>query len=226
MFIIGSLGLALSACAPAPPPKVEPPKVTTTVPTSATTTVPSAPATPPTTVPGPPVPIMGSAVYSAAELTAWYNSKNKVPADGSCATVAALASNYISEGASENVRGDLAFIQAMIETGWLKHSERVPASWCNYAGIGAVDSGTGANVFPSSLIGVRAQIQHLRAYADRTTTCSNFTHPNESPRCHLVSPKGKSPTWNQMGNGNWATDPAYGSKVITLLANLKAFAGH
>ncbi|HEX6311173.1 MAG TPA: hypothetical protein VF152_06070, partial [Acidimicrobiia bacterium] len=45
------------------------------------------------------------------------------------------------------------------------------------------------------------------------------------PRFHLVSPKGKAPTWNVMGNGNWATDPAYAGKVLSLYNHMRAHAG-
>ena len=45
------------------------------------------------------------------------------------------------------------------------------------------------------------------------------------PRFDLVSPKGKAPTWNQFGNGVWATDPGYASKVLDLYTNLLGSAG-
>ena len=75
----------------------------------------------------------------------------------------------------------------------------------------------GAATFPDARTGVRAQIQHLRAYADATaTTCAQppLHNPCVDPRFNLVSPKGKAPTWNQFGNGKWATDPTYASKII------------
>jgi flagellum-specific peptidoglycan hydrolase FlgJ len=45
------------------------------------------------------------------------------------------------------------------------------------------------------------------------------------PRFDFVSPKGKAPTWNQMGNGNWATDPNYASTVINLYNRMRSYAG-
>lgn len=195
-----ALILGISACTPAPGPN------------TSGTTVPAVPSTP----------IMGAPQYSDIQLTAWYRSKGKTQPAGSCATVAELAKLFIIEGFREGVRGDIAFIQAMLETGWLQHSERVPAAFCNYSGIGAVDGGTGANQFVNATIGVRAQIQHLRAYADRNATCENFKLPTVDPRCKYVN-KGKVTIWEKMGNGNWATDPEYGPKILGLLANLKAF---
>lgn len=171
---------------------------------------------------------MGVSQFTAEHLDAWFAMKTggrAVPAGSCVGSVRELATLFIEEGRDEGVRGDLAFIQAMLETGWLQHSSRVPPSFCNYSGIGAVDAGTGANRFATAREGVRAQIQHLRAYADPTTTCANFTHPNVDPRCKWVLPKGKAPTWNVMGNGNWATDPGYSNKILTLATSLSNFVG-
>ena len=121
--------------------------------------------------------------------------------------------------------GDLAFAQSIVETGYFTFSSRVPASFNNFSGLGAVDGGTGAASFPSAQIGVRAQIQHLRAYADPTVTTAKLAHPLVDPRFSLVSPKGKAPTWEQFGNGIWATDPGYAAKVLGIHQQILDFAG-
>ena len=36
--------------------------------------------------------------------------------------------------------------------------------------------------------------------------------------------KGWALTWNQMGHGNWATDPNYSQKVVGIYARMAAFA--
>lgn len=169
-------------------------------------------------------PIMGFSRVSAAELAAWYRSKN-IKGARPAVPVETLARLFIEEGRIEGVAGDVAFVQAMVETGWLRHSERVPPRYFNYAGIGAVDGGTGANRFPNARAGVRAQIQHLRAYADPRVNCANFERPTLTPRCRWVLPKGKARNWEQMGRGNWATDPAYSTKIITLYDQLLVHSG-
>jgi hypothetical protein len=169
-------------------------------------------------------PIMGPSRVSAAQLVTWYESK-RISGARPAVPVATLAALFIEEGRIEGVAGDLAFVQAMVETGWLRHSARVPPHFFNYAGIGAVDNGVGAARFPNARTGVRAQIQHLRAYADRSVTCANFARPTVTPRCHLVLPKGKAPTWQHMGAGNWASDPDYSKKILALHAELLAGAG-
>ena len=113
----------------------------------------------------------------------------------------------------------------MLETGWLRFSARMPPEHNNFSGIGAVDGGTSSAAFRSPRIGARAQIHHLRAYADPTVTAARLANPLESPRFHLVNPKGRAPRWNQFGNGNWATDPLYAAKILNLYDQLLRHAG-
>lgn len=173
-------------------------------------------------------PVMGPSRVSAAELTAWFDSK-RITGARPTVPVAELAQFFIEEGAREGVTGDVAFVQSMLETGWLRFPDhgQVRPEDNNFAGLGATDGGEGRNVakFDHARLGVRAQIQHLRAYADPTTTCSNFATERQTPRCHLVVPKGRAPLWSQFGGGNWATDPNYASKLQTLYSDLLAHAG-
>jgi hypothetical protein len=165
---------------------------------------------------------------SAAEMAAWFRDheprstsyRASVPVDE-------LARLFVEEGRAEGVAGDLAFAQSVLETGWFRwpsHGQVTPTH-NNFGGIGACDGGTCTVArFPSARIGVRAQIQHLRAYADPTVTTANLAYPLESPRFHLVLPKGRAPYWEQFGSGNWATDPAYGSKILTLHRSMLTYA--
>lgn len=171
--------------------------------------------------------VMGSARLSGPALLAWFAAK--APA-GYRATVDAgtLINLFLAEGAAEGVRGDLAFIQGIVETGWYRFTGSVPPTNNNFAGIGATDSGGAPAAFPDARTGVRAQIQHLRAYADPSaTTCTVPPLANGcvDPRFHLVSPKGKAPTWNQMGNGNWATSTTYSTTILSLYSQALAFNG-
>lgn len=169
-------------------------------------------------------PVMGRSRVTASDLAAWFRSKGKT----SKATVSidVLAAHFISEGADEGVAGDLAFAQSIVETGWFTFSARVLPSYNNFSGLGAVDGGTGAAAFSTAELGVRAQIQHLRAYGDPTVTTAKLAHPVIDPRFNLVAPKGKAPTWEQFGNGIWATDPGYAAKVINIHNQILAFAGN
>ena len=196
------LSVVAAACVPAPP---EPP--------------PSNPENceaPAGSVPGA-VKIMGCSRLSVDQIVAWFDSVTKAPTWSYKASVPLrdLVGYYIDEGNAEGVGGDVAFAQAVVETGYF--SSDFTRDRNNFAGIGAIDSAPGnAAYFPDARTGVRAQIQHLRAYADpAATTCAVPPLHNAcvDPRFHLVSPKGKSPTWNGLA-GTWASSGDYGYSIV------------
>lgn len=169
--------------------------------------------------------ILGPSSLNAAQLTAWFNSR---PRNGSRppVPVADLARFYIEEGNREGVAGDRAFVQAVLETGWFSFSTRVPPTFHNFAGIGAVDGGTTASSFPDARSGVRAQIQHLRAYATPGIRSSDFASPIVAQRTRQVLGYigGRADLWSEMGDGNWATDPQYAEKIDRLYREAAAHA--
>jgi hypothetical protein len=176
------------------------------------------------------VPIAGAARLTADHLIAWFNGRSPRPAGTYAATVPVetLAAYFIEEGVAEGVTGDVAFVQSVVETGWFRFGGIVPASFNNFGGIGATDTNPRPAMFLDARTGVRAQIQHLRAYADPTAVACAVPplhNPCADPRFHLVLPKGKAPTWNQMGNGNWTTGSAYASSILRLYDELRAFNG-
>ena len=173
---------------------------------------------------------MGPSRLNAAQIAAWVNGRQPRPSGTWAATVPleTLAQYFVEEGAAEGVTGDVAFMQSVVETGWFRFGGSIPASYNNFAGIGATDSNPAPAIFPDARIGVRAQIQHLRAYADPTAlTCSvpPLHNPCVDPRFHLVVPKGKARTWNEMGNGNWASASTYAGSILSLYAEALAFNG-
>src|SRR6476619_1157506 len=121
---------------------------------------------------------------------------------------------YFEEGKAEHLRPELAFAQSIIETGSFGN-----AVDNNYAGIGACDSCAGEPAFPTPRDGVRGQMQLLRSYADPTSRAANLANlpsptiwvdgATGAANFDTAFLKGRVPTWNLMGNGNWATDPDY-----------------
>ncbi len=109
---------------------------------------------------------MGPNILTADQITAWYQSKHKTFAVPGI-SVHDLAQLFLWEGASENVRGDIAFAQSIVETGYFGYvGSIVKASNYNFAGMGACDSCNSGRQFPSPRIGARVQVQDLRNYAD------------------------------------------------------------
>jgi peptidoglycan hydrolase CwlO-like protein len=166
-------------------------------------------------------PVMGPTVLSPQEIVAWYRSSGASPRLSGGMSIDELVQIFVEEGTSENVRADFAFAQSYIETGGF----RAGGSDNNFSGLGACDGCSGEKRFPTARDGIRAQIQHLRNYADRRSTTSDLNHP-PSPYWYGSDPgiaarnfdtffaKGWAPTWQMMGRGNWATDPNYSAKVI------------
>jgi hypothetical protein len=52
-----------------------------------------------------------------------------------------------------------------------------------------------------------------------------LSNPCVDPRFALVVPKGRAPTWNQMGNGNWASASTYAASILTRYDEALAFNG-
>jgi hypothetical protein len=176
------------------------------------------------------VPVLGAAQLSAQQLASWFKSTGQHARLAGATTIDELAQLYVDEGAAAGVRADLAFAQAIIETGSFGH-----ATDNNYAGIGACDSCSGEPAFPTPRDGVRAQLQLLRSYADPNSTATNLGTPPD-PTLFGADPlsagasfnsfylKGKVPLWNQMGHGNWATDPNYAGKVLRTYSAMLTYA--
>jgi len=171
---------------------------------------------------------MGPARLSAAQLAAWFNGRVPQPGGAYAATVSIteLTILYVDEGAAEGVAGDVAFAQSVLETGSFRFAGVVPASFNNFAGIGATDTDPSPARFADARTGVRAQIQHLRAYADPTAlTCTvpPLANPCVDPRFALVTPKGRARNWDDMGNGNWSTSSSYAASILRLYEEARAF---
>lgn len=169
--------------------------------------------------------IMGKAQATAQQMALFCRSKNSTPQLTSC-SLEQLAEMFIEEGEAEGVRGDVAFAQSLHETGYFKFGGIVLPTQNNYAGIGALNgNATGqAASFPDPRTGVRAQIQHLKAYA----STEGLVNECVDPRFSLVA-RGVAPyvEWlgaadNPQGRG-WAVPGAgYGANIVKLLGQIMA----
>lgn len=120
------------------------------------------------------MPIMGSPQVTQAQAVRYLNKHfsstgqslpKKWRNDGE--TVAKLVKYFWEEGAAEGVRGDVALAQSIHETGWFQFGNLVQPDQYNFAGLGATGPGHPGNRFPNARTGIRAQIQHLKAYASK-----------------------------------------------------------
>jgi len=169
--------------------------------------------------------VLGTATTTPPQLAGWYATTGRQPRLD--VSVLALATMFIDEGAREGVRGDLAFAQAIVETGYFGFSPTVVPELHNYAGIGATGGGVKGAAFADARAGVRAQVQHLRAYADPSLrSAADLKAPLADPRFDLLVPNPRTtPCWEQFGNGIWAADPTgYGVRVLSVQRRIAAFA--
>lgn len=154
-------------------------------------------------------PIMGTAEVSAEQLYAFLKSINPDAPD--------YAQIYLDEGAAEGVRGDIAFAQSCVETGYWQFGNDVNTAQNNFSGIGATGGGVEGNSFPSPEIGIRAQIQHLQAYASTEPlkgTCVD-------PRYEYVE-RGCAPTIAGL-NGRWAASDGYDTTIVDVMNRIINF---
>lgn len=136
--------------------------------------------------------IMGSSIATAEQLKALLLYMNP-----QAAGYAHLADIFLEEGEKEGVRGDGAFCQSLIETGYFKFGGDVQPCQNNYAGLGAT-GGVQGLYFADERTGIRAQIQHLKAYASAEDLCQDCV----DPRYKYVK-KGCAHTFEQL-SGKWA----------------------
>lgn len=160
--------------------------------------------------------IMGNAQCSADQMKRYLKKVAPQKAD-----YLELADIYLAEGKAEGVRGDIAFAQALVETGNFDFGGDVKAEQNNFCGLGATGQGEAGNSFDTPTLGVRAQIQHLQAYA----STKNLADLCVDPRYSYVD-RGCAPYVEWLGiqehpdGKGWAAGSQYGSKILTILKKM------
>lgn len=179
-------------------------------------------------------PIMGATQTSVAQMVRYYNSKssgydtftgenkkyNGSLAKGGASTIEQFAKIVYEEAKAEGVRAEVVFAQCMLETGFLKYGGDVLPNQYNFAGIGATGAVHGAS-FENVRVGVRAHVQHLKAYA----SLDGLTQQCVDPRFNLVA-RGCAQyvEWlgmkeNPKGYG-WASAKNYGPNIVNMVRSL------
>ena len=131
--------------------------------------------------------------------------------------VRSLAGYYAEEAAAEGVNHDAAFAQMCLETGFLRYGGLVRPEMNNFCGLGSIGPGQHGEVFPDPRTGVRAHIQHLKAYASAEPLRGELV----DPRFKWVK-RGSSPDIQGLA-GTWAADREYAEKIGVILRRLYDF---
>lgn len=159
--------------------------------------------------------IMGKGITSDVQMLMFLKSNN----EGATEAFKDLPRFYREEAAIEGVNHDIAFCQMCLETSYLRFPGSLRKDANNFGGIGAVGGGSGEISFNNPRLGVRGQIQHLKAYASTEPLVQEVV----DPRFRFVR-RGIAPLISQL-SGRWDADPEYGAKITAILRRLYESAG-
>jgi len=162
-----------------------------------------------------PIFIMGKGNVNADKLALFLLQNNSAV---NSTYIKALAEYYIDEASFEGVNHDIAFVQMCLETGYLRYGGDVKPEQYNFAGLGAVGNGEPGLSFPDPRTGVRAHIQHLKAYGSEAPLNGDLA----DPRFRYVR-RGAALTYEGLA-GTWAADRQYAVKINSILSRLYDFA--
>lgn len=168
-------------------------------------------------------PIMGESGIQIRQMVAYFRENGSVYpaeelADGGAPDIETFAQIYYEEALQEGVRPEVAFAQTMKETGWLQYGGDASVSQYNFAGLGTTGGGVPGNSYPDVRTGVRAQIQHLKAYATDEALVGECV----DDRYEYVN-KGSAPYVEWLGQQEnpegcgWATGENYGYDIVEMI---------
>ncbi len=169
--------------------------------------------------------IMGKTTVTKEQMVALYNASGKpypshIYKDKGAKNIAKFCEIVIEESKAEGVRAEVIFAQVCLETGYLQFYGQVSATQCNFSGLGATDDGAAGATFKDVRTGIRAQVQHLKGYASKESLNQACVDPRFQ---YLSYRRGTAPHVQDLGGGNWATDPDYASKLMRLIKAMKSY---
>ena len=126
------------------------------------------------------------------------------------------------EAVFENVRPEILYAQIMLETGYLQYGGDVEINQFNFGGLGATGNGVKGNSFVDVRTGIKAQVQHLKAYA--SVEPLNATQVVDERFKYVTRNTAPYVEWlgikeNPTGKG-WAADAGYGFNLMKIVNNL------
>ena len=177
--------------------------------------------------------IIGDSKITVSQMVNWFNQNNSnfdkftkysngeydgIYKEAGIDSIEEFCQIYYEEASAEGIKVEVAFSQAMLETGFLKFGGQVKPSQFNFAGLGATDNGASGASFSSVREGIRAQIQHLKCYASTEPLVNDCVDPrwNESLRGKAIYVEYLSIPNNPYKVG-WATDKGYSSNILNYM---------
>lgn len=169
--------------------------------------------------------IMGETATTVEQMMRYYESSgNQYPSEalgkGGAQTLRDFCQMYYEEAVAEGVKAEVAFAQAMKESAWLKFGGIVKIEQFNFAGLGALDGNAQGQAasFSDVRTGIRAQVQHLKAYGSAEDLKSACVDPRFK---YVTRNSAKYVEWlgikeNPAGVG-WASDKNYGYTIVDMV---------
>ena len=155
--------------------------------------------------------IMGGAVATQEQCVRYLLRNNPYPKLN--VSPQELVAYYYEEGSRVGIRPDIAFAQALKETGYFRYGGTVVPAQNNYCGLGTTSATVRGAYFATPRLGVKAHIQHLLAYASTEKPDDNIV----DPRYDLVRNSYGEKTltrWQDL-NGRWAVPGVgYGQSIL------------
>ncbi len=172
-------------------------------------------------------PIMGSSSVTVQDMVDYFNASGETyPAEalsqGGADSIETFCQMYYDEACAEGVRPEVAFAQTMKETGFLQYGGDASIEQFNFAGLGTTGGGVPGNSYPDVRTGIRAQIQHLKAYA----TTDVLAQECVDDRYEYVK-KGSAPYVEWLGQQEnpegvgWATGDNYGYDIVSMIHEMR-----
>lgn len=162
--------------------------------------------------------IMGKAVATGEQMQAYIKKVNAKVAQ----SVLDMIPLYLSEGDAEGVRGDITFAQSCLETGNFTFAgSAVTLGQNNFCGMGVTSNAVVGNSFTTPQLGIRAQVQHLKAYASTSALVNGCIDPRFK---YVTRGSAEFVEWlgqkeNPKGLG-WAAGTGYGEKILSILSGI------
>ena len=166
--------------------------------------------------------LMGQTKSSLQQMTNEFDRVTKGQYPGStysrfgASTVVDFCRILREEAGYEGVNGDVLFAQVMLETNYLRFGNDVKPEQCNFGGLGATGNGNPGLSFRDVRTGIRAQVQHLKAYGSHEP----LNNACVDPRFLLVT-RGSAPTIFDL-SGKWAASRTYGESLDRIIRHLLA----
>lgn len=172
-------------------------------------------------------PIMGNSRITVSEMVDYFQASGKpypqeALSKGGAESIEEFCQMYYDEASAEGVRPEVAFVQTMKETGFLQYGGDASIEQFNFAGLGTTGGGVPGNSYPDVQTGIRAQIQHLKAYA----TAEPLNGECVDDRYEYVK-KGAAPYVEWLGQKEnpeglgWATGENYGYDIVRMIWDME-----